>query len=177
MIEVEFPRSEAPGPPSRQPAEPAVPPEPAHGPARDPADDPAKDLATELRTRGYRMTPQRRMVLDAVEELKHATPEEILHQVRIENPDVNASTIYRTLDLMEQLGLVSHAHLGHGAPSYHSGLAPAHAHLRCGACGEVTELPPEQVAPLVESMWQNHGFDTNIRHLTVNGRCRRCQQQ
>lgn len=134
-----------------------------------------RDLATELRARGFRMTPQRRMVLEAVEKLEHATPEEILAEVRIENPDVNASTIYRTLDLLEQLGLVSHAHLGHGAPSYHSGLAPAHAHLRCGACGEVTELPPEQVEPLVQALRASHGFETNIRHLTVNGRCRRCQ--
>src|ERR1700722_11470214 len=73
----------------------------------------------ELRARGYRVTPQRQLVLEAVTKLEHATPEEICAQVQLTARGVNISTVYRTLELLEQLGLVTHSHLRHGAPSYH----------------------------------------------------------
>lgn len=134
----------------------------------------AADPQTELRTRGYRMTSQRRLVLDAINELEHATPDEILRVVQRASPDVNASTIYRTLDLLEDLGLVTHAHLGHGAPAYHPGAAPPHAHLLCGGCQAVIEVPPDNIACLVDALREQHGFHTDVRHLTVSGRCANC---
>ncbi len=73
------------------------------------------DWKTDLRRRGYRLTPQRQLVLEAVDALEHASPDEILAEVRRTASGVNISTVYRTLELLEELGLVSHAHLGHGA--------------------------------------------------------------
>jgi len=73
----------------------------------------------QLRARGYRVTPQRQLVLEAVARLGHATPEDVGAEVRQAARGVNISTIYRTLELLEQLGMVTHAHLGHGAPTYH----------------------------------------------------------
>src|SRR5262249_6639085 len=70
----------------------------------------------ELRARGYRVTPQRQLVLEAVTKLEHASPEEIWADVQQTASGVNISTIYRALELLEQLGLVTHTHLGHGAP-------------------------------------------------------------
>src|SRR6185437_3495338 len=87
-------------------------------------DAPSPSLAVpgwdeQLRARGYRVTPQRQLVLEAVARLDHATPEEIGAQVQQTARGVNISTIYRTLELLEQIGMVTHTHLGHGAPIYH----------------------------------------------------------
>ena len=77
----------------------------------------ASEWDAKLRDQGYRITPQRQLVLRAVEELQHATPEEILTEVQKTASGVNLSTVYRTLEVLEEVGLVSHAHLGHGAPT------------------------------------------------------------
>lgn len=132
------------------------------------------ELHEELRARGYRLTPQRQLVLEAVEELGHATPEAVLNAVRQKARGVNMSTIYRTLELLEDLELVSHAHLGHGAPTYHATSSPGHAHLVCRACGRVTEVPPETVEPLTDSLRKTHAFHVDVRHLTIFGDCAKC---
>ncbi|HZC27346.1 MAG TPA: Fur family transcriptional regulator [Actinopolymorphaceae bacterium] len=144
--------------------------EPSHGRDSEPRDD----LHDELRARGYRLTPQRQLVLEAVEELGHATPETVLSAVRQKARGVNMSTIYRTLELLEELQLVSHAHLGHGAPTYHSTSGPRHAHLVCRSCGRVTEVPPEAIEPLAASLREAYAFVTDVRHLTVFGDCADC---
>jgi Fur family ferric uptake transcriptional regulator len=128
-----------------------------------------------LRARGYRVTPQRQLVLAAVTRLEHATPEEIWADVQQTASGVNISTIYRALELLEQLGLVTHTHLGHGAPRYHLAAEAEHVHLVCSECGRITEVPPEAVAPLVAALERNHGFQTDVGHLTVFGRCESCR--
>ena len=95
----------------------------------------ATDLTKELRAKGYRLTPQRQFVLQAVASLDHATPEAICEEVRRTARGVNLSTVYRTLELLEELGLVTHTHLGHGAQIYHTADQPAHVHLVCRRCG------------------------------------------
>ena len=77
----------------------------------------ATALRNTLHAHGMRMTPQRQLVLDAVRELQHATPEQVCQRVQDTAPTVNITTIYRALDLLEELGLVRHTHLGHGAPT------------------------------------------------------------
>src|SRR5579875_1876074 len=85
----------------------------------------------QLRARGYRATPQRQLVLEAVAKLGHATPEDVAAEVQQTARGVNISTVYRTLELLEQLGMVTHAHLGHGAPTYHLAVEADHVHLVC----------------------------------------------
>lgn len=133
-------------------------------------------LQDELRARGYRLTPQRQLVLDAVAELGHATPEDVFAWVRERAPGINISTVYRTLELLEELDLVKHAHLTHGAPTYHAADAPEHVHLVCRGCSGVTELAPGVVAPLVDSLLAAEGFVADIGHLTVFGLCKECAQ-
>jgi Fur family ferric uptake transcriptional regulator len=129
----------------------------------------------ELRARGYRVTPQRQLVLEAVTKLEHATPEEIWADVHQTARGVNISTIYRTLELLEQLGLVTHTHLGHGAPRYHLAAEAEHVHLVCSSCGKVTQIPPEAVSPLVTTLAEKYGFETDVGHLTVFGSCADCR--
>ena len=129
----------------------------------------------ELRARGYRVTPQRQLVLEAVTKLEHATPEEIWADVQQTASGVNISTIYRALELLEQLGLVTHTHLGHGAPRYHLAAEADHVHLVCSSCGRITEVAPDAVEPLVTALDEHHGFQTDVGHLTVFGRCASCR--
>ena len=129
----------------------------------------------QLRARGYRVTPQRQLVLEAVSRLGHATPEDVGAEVRQAARGVNISTIYRTLELLEQLGMVTHAHLGHGAPTYHLAVDADHVHLVCRSCGKVTEVSPDSVRPLVTALNEEQDFETDVGHLTVFGRCGQCR--
>jgi Fur family ferric uptake transcriptional regulator len=134
------------------------------------------ELQTELRSRGYRLTPQRQLVLEAVTELGHATPEDVHGWVRERASGVNISTVYRTLELLEELELVKHAHLSHGAPTYHAAAAPEHVHLICRDCGAVSEIDPPVVEPLVSQLMAERGFVADVGHLTIFGSCRKCAQ-
>jgi Fur family transcriptional regulator, ferric uptake regulator len=130
-----------------------------------------------LRARGYRLTPQRELVLAAVERLGHATPDEVLAAVREESQAVNISTVYRTLELLEELSLVRHAHITDRAPTYHSTAAPAHVHLVCRECRAVTEVAPELIEPLAGALSERYDFTTDVGHLTIFGTCGRCHGQ
>jgi len=130
----------------------------------------------DLRARGYRLTPQRQLVLEAVATLGHATPEEIAVAVRRTASGVNISTVYRTLELLEHLGLVTHTHLGHGAPTYHAATDDDHVHLVCRTCGEVSETSPAVVAGVVEELARSAGFQADVGHLAIFGQCRSCAE-
>jgi Fur family transcriptional regulator, ferric uptake regulator len=145
------------------------------GDQRDDSLPGGSDLHEELRARGFRLTPQRQLVLEAVEELGHATPEKILTVVRQKARGINMSTIYRTLELLEELQLVSHAHLGDRAPTYHAISTPDHAHLVCRTCGRVIEVAASEIEPLSEALRGRHGFAIDVRHLAIFGTCTNCR--
>lgn len=128
----------------------------------------------ELRARGYRLTPQRELILDAVDELGHATPDEVLTHVQARVSSLNASTVYRTLEVLEELGVVRHAHLSDRAPTYHSTTDHEHFHLKCRNCGRVISVAPEEAAPLTGRLARDHGFVVDVGHLTVFGHCQEC---
>ena len=128
-----------------------------------------------LRASGYRVTPQRQLVLEAVTRLEHATPEEIYAEVKQTVVGVNVSTVYRTLELLEQIGLVTHTHLGHGAPRYHLAADAQHVHLVCRECGSIAQLSPAAVSSLVSALDSEYGFETDVGHLTVFGTCAQCR--
>ncbi|MFH8886367.1 transcriptional repressor [Streptomyces californicus] len=132
------------------------------------------DWKTDLRRRGYRLTPQRQLVLEAVDALEHATPDDILCEVRKTASGVNISTVYRTLELLEELGLVSHAHLGHGAPTYHLADRHHHIHLVCRDCKDVIEADLSVVADFTARLRADFGFDTDMKHFAIFGRCAEC---
>lgn len=132
-----------------------------------------EDLKRTLHQRGLRMTPQRQLVLDAVRELGHATPEQICVQVQTVAPAVNITTIYRTLDLLEKLGVVRHTHLGHGAPNY-SEQEHQHVHLVCHECGAVVESPSDLMNGLAERLREVAGFQLDVTHVALSGRCADC---
>ncbi len=129
------------------------------------------DLATRLRSRGMRMTAQREHVLAAVRELGHATPEQISDAV----PGVDITTVYRTLEVLEQIGLVRHTHLGHGAPVFRPA-ADQHVHVVCHSCGRVADAPATLADELADRLRAEQGFVLDRSHFTVFGRCRDCSE-
>ncbi|MDO9454952.1 Fur family transcriptional regulator [Nocardioides sp.] len=132
------------------------------------------DWRAELRAKGYRLTPQRELILAAIEDLGHATPDEVLAHVQERVSSVNASTVYRTLEVLEDLGLVRHAHLSDRAPTYHSVSGHEHFHLKCRGCGQVTSVDVDLASALTDRLADELGFVADIGHLTVFGRCSRC---
>lgn len=119
------------------------------------------------------MTPQRQLVLDAVRELGHATPEQISRRVQGSATTVNITTVYRALDVLETIGLVRHTHLGHGAPTY-SADEHEHVHLVCHHCDRIDEVPSHTLDDLGDRLAEQHGFVLDATHLALSGLCGNC---
>lgn len=131
-------------------------------------------LADLLRSRGLRLTAPRQLVLEAVRALGHATPDQVHTAVARRAAGVNITTVYRTLELLEELGLVTHTHLTHGAPTYHPAGIDEHVHLVCHECGTVEELAPGVLTAVAESLARDRGFRLDIGHAALFGTCAGC---
>ena len=134
------------------------------------------DWDRRLHAHGYRITPQRQLVLEAVTRLGHGTPEEILAEVQRQASGVNLSTVYRTLDVLEEVGLVTHAPIGHGAPTFHSVDDEVHIHLVCRRCDAVESVDADLAEPFIAALDRTRGFATDISHMTIQGVCRSCRE-
>lgn len=131
-----------------------------------------EDAAQRLRARGLRVTPQRRRVLEAVASLGHATPEQIHAAVQ---PHADLSTVYRALELLEELELVRHTHLGHGSPTWSVREEEVHLHLVCQTCQSVREVPASVATDLQRRLEEEQGFWLDLGHLSLTGRCPQCR--
>ena len=138
---------------------------------------PRRSAEEALRDLGYRLTPQRAMVLAAIEDSDdHISADEIHALVSAKYPQVNISTVYRTLDLLKELGLVTETDLGGGRVSYHPVHRGHHHHLVCQKCSTIIEMEESLLAPLKEVLRQRYGFKADLRHLAIFGHCARCSQ-
>lgn len=133
------------------------------------------DWQSRLRESGHRLTPQRELVLAAVETLGHATPDEIYAEVRTHSAAINLSTVYRTLELLDELGLIHHAHLSDRAPTYHSTAGHEHSHLVCRQCRRVISVDRTDMEAALGPVADGHGFLPDYGHLTVFGSCADCR--
>lgn len=136
------------------------------------------DWREQLRQKGYRLTPQRELILAAVDKLQHATPEEILAEVSSQASAINISTVYRNLEVLQELGLVRHIHLSDRVPTYHSARGEhAHFHLTCRNCGQVISVDEGKAAKFVERLRVEDGFEVDVAHLTIFGAHTVCPQE
>jgi Fur family ferric uptake transcriptional regulator len=125
-----------------------------------------------LREQGYRLTPQRLMVLEAIHSApSHISAEEIYEQVRAKYPEVNISTVYRTLELMKKLGLVTETDMGEGILRYHHSDKGHHHHLVCRKCGRVFDLDESVLDSLKDTLIREYGFLPDLRHIAIFGQC------
>jgi len=129
-----------------------------------------------LRERGYRITPQRMLILDALRDSdKHISAEEIYAQVHDEYPHINISTVYRTLELLTSLGLATKTDLGEGRVRYHHAEKGQHHHLVCENCGTIIDMDESFFLPLKNALLEKYQFKANISHLAIFGLCAKCQ--
>ncbi len=137
----------------------------------------AQELRTALKERGWRMTPQRMLILEAIASTRgHISVDDVYRQVSADHPDVNVSTVYRTLDLLEELGFVRHTHF-HGDPAqYQRTDEPPHQHLVCSRCGRDQELDLSVLQPLQDDLRRRYGFVADLTHTAIVGVCRSCSE-
>lgn len=133
-------------------------------------------LTRKLRARGLRLTPQREMVLAAIHELSgHASVDEAYLQVRLRSTSVDKTTVYRTLELLQQLDLVKAADLGDNVLRYELTLHGPHCHLLCSRCGGLTTIEPVALRSLAEHCQGEFGFAMDLEHQVIRGLCPACQ--
>lgn len=126
---------------------------------------------------GYRVTPQRRLILDAICAGGQSTLEEIQARVQASDPSVNLSTIYRTLDFLCELHLVVAAEVNAGHAVYEiAGLEPHH-HLVCRRCGRMVQINNNEVSAFFARLEEQHGYHIEMDHLTLLGLCAECQSE
>jgi len=136
-----------------------------------------EDIVSKLSELGYRLTPQRIIILSAIENSNdHISAEEIYAQVMAKYPHVNISTVYRTLELLKRLGLVTETDLGGGRVSYHPAEKGHHHHLVCQECGATIDLDESVLSPLKSALLRKHHFIADLKHLAIQGRCVKCSK-
>ena len=134
-------------------------------------------LLDQVRQEGGRMTKARRALLRSLVDANgHLTADDLAAMVQVRHPDVHRSTIYRSLDALEHLGLVDHVHLGHGRAVYHLS-DDDHQHLVCDNCGSVAEVPESLFVPLGRALLREYGFSVRSKHFAVLGRCSKCSSK
>ena len=133
-------------------------------------------VITFLRSRGSRVTSSRRILLEVLFAAEgHMSAEELADAVQTRAPDVHLSTIYRNLEELEHLGVISHSHLGHGPSSYLLA-SHAHAHFICADCGKMIEAPEAMFQGLARSARTKLGFSIDPKHFAILGRCADCSE-
>lgn len=135
-----------------------------------------RDFRSALKAHGLRMTPQRQLILDAVASLHgHISADQVYQQVIQQFPDVNVTTVYRTLEVLEELGLMRHTHFHDGVAQYQRTDEAPHHHLVCTMCDGETELDLALLEPLTDELRRRYGFKSDLAHTAIVGVCRNCQ--
>jgi Fur family ferric uptake transcriptional regulator len=127
-----------------------------------------------LRRSGERVTEPRRAVLWALARLPdHPTAEQVVAAVEATPSEVHRATVYRTLETLTGLGIVTHVHVGHGATAYHLN-DRAHLHAQCQGCGSVVDVPDDVLDEVSARLQEVAGFHLDPAHVALSGRCAQC---
>jgi Fur family transcriptional regulator, ferric uptake regulator len=131
-----------------------------------------------LHERGLRWTPQRRLLIEVLSKTDgHITGAELVERCRTEDPETTPSTVYRTLDVLEDIGLIRHAHGLDGREEFHVRPVREHGHLHCSVCLRAWEIGSDEAASLVTDLREARGFSVDLGHLSVVGVCGDCRDE
>ena len=134
-------------------------------------------MSSKLSELGYRLTPQRIMILSAIDNSDdHISAEEIYAQVVAKYANVNISTVYRTLELLKRIGLVTETDMGEGRVRYHPVGKGHHHHLVCQECGAIIDLDESVLSSVKDVLLREYGFIADLKHLAIFGRCVNCSK-
>ena len=132
-------------------------------------------LRERLHAGGLRWTPQRRILVEVLSRSDgHVTGAELVERCRAVDPATTPSTVYRTLDVLEELGIVRHAHGADGREEFHVLPDAEHGHLHCRGCRQTWEIDADEAATLVAALQADRSFRVDLSHLSVSGLCREC---
>ena len=135
----------------------------------------SEELLAQLKELTPRVTPQRRVILEAICDLDgHLSAEEVVTEVTRRLPGVSPSTIYRNLQALENVGLISHVHMGHAVAQYQPADHGGHHHLVCGTCGRTQKVDKGMTRDLQDSLLTSHGFQADFDHFAIYGTCAEC---
>ena len=130
-----------------------------------------------LKEKGLKLTPQRRLIVDIIHDADaHLTAEEIISYVQSKMPGVHKSTIYRTLELLEEIGCVYKSELGDHF-IYHHAEEGHHHHLVCSKCGKTIECDEDLFVPVEMSLVEKYGFRVDFKHIVMSGLCEECRSK
>ena len=134
-------------------------------------------LLDDLRLRGYRITPQREIIIEAIAHAStHLSADEIFVTVQERTKAINLATIYRTLDMLVEEGFVCRNDLGSGRIVYATHQHGPHLHLVCRQCGQVIEVDSQVIDPIETQLLEQNGFQADLNHLSIFGLCAQCQK-
>ena len=129
-----------------------------------------------IKQSGYKLTLQRKLVVDVIHSVSaHLTAEEIINKVQEKFPDINRSTVYRTLDLLESIGCVVKSKID-DQTIYHHSDEGHHHHLICSRCGQRIECSDDMLAKLRKDIQAKYSFSPNLSHMVINGICADCRK-
>ena len=135
-------------------------------------------IIESLREVGYRLTPQRMLIVSIIHDSRgHVTAEEIHARVKEHYPFVDISTVYRTLQLLKRLRIVSETDLGGGSVQYELTDRQRHHHLVCRRCARTLALDDEVIEPLRARILEKHDFQADTEHFAIFGICGRCREK
>jgi Fur family transcriptional regulator, ferric uptake regulator len=139
--------------------------------------DPAwATVRDRLHERGLRWTPQRRVLIEVLSQADgHVTGAELVERCRAIDAGTIPSTVYRTLDVLEDLGLLSHSHAADGREEFHIRPVAAHGHLHCIGCGTTWEIDADEAGAMVAAFERRRDFRVDLSHLSIAGRCASCR--
>jgi Fur family ferric uptake transcriptional regulator len=139
---------------------------------------PCKTFIDTLRTLGYRITPQREMIIEAIAHSgHHINADEIFAKIQQRTRSVNIATVYRTLDLLVEQGLATRVDLGEGRVLYATNQHGPHIHLVCKHCGRVIDANQEMLSVLNHQLQSEYHFTADLQHISVAGLCQACQMK
>ena len=137
---------------------------------------PCQTYIETLRSRGFRVTPQREMIVEAIaHQGNHINAEEVFARIQEHTHAVNIATVYRTLDLLVEQGLASRIDLGEGQVVYATYQHGPHIHLVCRQCGQIIDADQNLLLALNEQLTAEYQFAADLQHISVLGLCNDCQ--
>ena len=140
-----------------------------------PGTDLIEQTLDAIRLHGGRVTDQRRAILRVLfEQSDHVSADDLATRVHAQLPDVHVTTVYRFLEILEEMGLVSHVHLGHGPAVYHL-IAGHHAHVICDRCGAIGVIDAAMMHRWSAQLDTSAGFSLVEQHFAFAGRCAACR--
>lgn len=138
-------------------------------------------LKEKLKATGFKITPQRRAIIEVLiqNEKSHLSSEEIYDKVRVNCPEIGLATVYRTMQLLDEINGISKLNLDDGCIRYEINIEgeDAHHHLICNDCGAIIEVREDLLDAIESQVEEKYGFVVQNHDLKFYGKCQVCKNK